>query len=460
MLDVLRWDSDLIRRYDLAGPRYTSYPTAVQLHSEVGSFDLLHALRDSRRAVRPLSIYVHVPFCANICYYCACNKVITKDRGRAAPYLQRLEQEIQLIACHLDPKQTVEQLHFGGGTPTFLSHVELRQLMAHLRQHFNLLDDDSGDYGIEIDPREADWSTMGLLRELGFNRVSLGVQDLDPVVQRAINRLQSLEQTRAIIEAARTLQFRSINLDLIYGLPKQTPEGFARTVEEVIKLQPDRLSVFNYAHLPERFMPQRRIDSNELPAPAAKLEMLHNTIEQLTAAGYVYIGMDHFALPDDELAIAQEESTLQRNFQGYTTHGHCDLIGLGVSAISQIGDLYCQNSSDLNTYQDTLSTAQLATSRGLICSEDDRLRRAVIQQLICHFELDFATIERDFTIDFRGYFNDQWPALQAMHKDGLIELGNDSIKVLPAGRLLVRSVCMVFDAYLDLHNRQRFSRVI
>ncbi|UVM57590.1 oxygen-independent coproporphyrinogen III oxidase [Pseudomonas sp. B21-012] len=460
MLDVLRWDSDLIRRYDLAGPRYTSYPTAVQLHSEVGSFDLLHALRDSRRAVRPLSIYVHVPFCANICYYCACNKVITKDRGRAAPYLQRLEQEIQLIACHLDPKQTVEQLHFGGGTPTFLSHVELRQLMAHLRQHFNLLDDDSGDYGIEIDPREADWSTMGLLRELGFNRVSLGVQDLDPVVQRAINRLQSLEQTRAIIEAARTLQFRSINLDLIYGLPKQTPEGFARTVEEVIKLQPDRLSVFNYAHLPERFMPQRRIDSNELPAPAAKLEMLHNTIEQLTAAGYVYIGMDHFALPDDELAIAQEESTLQRNFQGYTTHGHCDLIGLGVSAISQIGDLYCQNSSDLNTYQDTLSTAQLATSRGLICSEDDRVRRAVIQQLICHFELDFATIERDFTIDFRGYFNDQWPALQAMHKDGLIELGNDSIKVLPAGRLLVRSVCMVFDAYLDLHNRQRFSRVI
>jgi len=460
MIDALRWDTGLIRRYDLAGPRYTSYPTAVQLHSEVGSFDLLHALRDSRRAVRPLSIYVHVPFCANICYYCACNKVITKDRGRAAPYLQRLEQEIQLIACHLDPRQTVEQLHFGGGTPTFLSHVELRQLMAHLRKHFNLLDDDSGDYGIEIDPREADWSTMGLLRELGFNRVSLGVQDLDPVVQRAINRLQSLEQTRAIIDAARTLQFRSINLDLIYGLPKQTPEGFARTVDEVIKLQPDRLSVFNYAHLPERFMPQRRIDSNDLPAPAAKLEMLQRTIEQLTAAGYRYIGMDHFALPDDELAIAQEESTLQRNFQGYTTHGHCDLIGLGVSAISQIGDLYCQNSSDLNTYQDTLSTSQLATSRGLVCNADDRLRRAVIQQLICHFELDFETIEQAFTIDFRGYFKDEWPALQAMHKDGLINLSDQGIEVLPAGRLLVRSVCMVFDAYLGMHSQQRFSRVI
>ncbi|ATR82496.1 MULTISPECIES: oxygen-independent coproporphyrinogen III oxidase [Pseudomonas] len=460
MLDVLRWDSDLIRRYDLAGPRYTSYPTAVQLHSQVGAFDLLHALRDSRRAVRPLSLYVHVPFCANICYYCACNKVITKDRGRAQPYLQRLEQEIQLIACHLDPNQQVEQLHLGGGTPTFLSHEELRQLMAHLRKHFNLLDDDSGDYGIEIDPREADWSTMGLLRELGFNRVSLGVQDLDPQVQRAINRLQSLEQTRAIMEAARTLQFRSVNLDLIYGLPKQTPEGFARTVEEVIKLQPDRLSVFNYAHLPERFMPQRRIDANDLPAPAAKLEMLHNTIEQLTAAGYRYIGMDHFALPDDELAIAQEESTLQRNFQGYTTHGHCDLIGLGVSAISQIGDLYCQNSSDLNEYQNSLTLSQLATSRGLICNQDDRVRRAVIQQLICHFELKFETIEQAFTLDFRGYFKDQWPALEGMAKDGLISLDAEGITVLPAGRLLVRSVCMVFDAYLDLHNRQRFSRVI
>ncbi|MBA1200937.1 oxygen-independent coproporphyrinogen III oxidase [Pseudomonas capeferrum] len=460
MLDDLRWDSDLIRRYDLAGPRYTSYPTAVQLHDEVGSFELLHALRESRRAARPLSLYVHVPFCANICYYCACNKVITKDRARAQPYLQRLEQEIQSIACHLEPRQRVEQLHFGGGTPTFLSHVELRGLMAQLRAHFNLLDDDSGDYGIEIDPREADWSTMGLLRELGFNRVSLGVQDLDPVVQRAVNRLQSLEQTRTLIEAARTLQFRSVNLDLIYGLPKQTPEGFARTVDEVIRLQPDRLSVFNYAHLPERFMPQRRIDSNDLPAPAAKLEMLQGTIEQLTRAGYRYIGMDHFALPDDELAIAQEEGTLQRNFQGYTTHGHCDLIGLGVSSISQIGDLYCQNTSDLNVYLECLSNGQLATHRGLLCNLDDRLRRTVIQQLICHFELDFARIEQAFTVDFRAYFKEQWPRLQTLHRDGLISLDANGIKVLPAGRLLVRSVCMVFDAYLARQDAQRFSRVI
>ncbi len=460
MLDAIRWDSDLIRRYDLAGPRYTSYPTAVQFQTQVGAFDLLHALRDSRKAVRPLSLYVHIPFCANICYYCACNKVITKDRGRAQAYLQRLEHEIQMIACHLDPGQVVEQLHFGGGTPTFLSHDELRQLMAQLRKHFNLLDDDSGDYGIEIDPREADWSTMGLLRELGFNRVSLGVQDLDPQVQRAVNRLQSLEETQAIIEAAHTLQFRSVNIDLIYGLPKQTPEAFAHTVDEIIALQPDRLSVFNYAHLPERFMPQRRIDSADLPAPEAKLLMLERTIEQLTQAGYRYIGMDHFALPDDELAIAQEELTLQRNFQGYTTHGHCDLIGLGVSAISQVGDLYSQNSSDLSDYQGLLGSDQLATKRGLVCNTDDRVRRAVIQQLICHFSLDFAAIEAAFAIDFRAYFSEQWPQLARMASDGLIELDAQGIRVSPAGRLLVRSICMVFDAHLTQHNRERFSRVI
>ena len=460
MLDAIRWDSDLIQRYDLAGPRYTSYPTALQFHSQVSPFDLLHALRESRKAQRPLSLYVHVPFCANICYYCACNKVITKDRGRTQPYLQRLEQEIQLIACHLDPKQKVEQLHFGGGTPTFLSHDELRQLMAHLRKHFNLLDDDSGDYGIEIDPREADWSTMGLLRELGFNRVSIGLQDLDPDVQRAVNRLQSLEETRAVIDAARTLQFRSINIDLIYGLPRQTPDAFARTVDEVIRLQPDRLSVFNYAHLPERFMPQRRINTSDLPSAADKLLMLERTIAQLTGAGYRYIGMDHFALPDDELAIAQEESTLQRNFQGYTTHGHCDLIGLGVSAISQIGELYCQNTNDLTQYQHTLGSAQLATSRGLLCNQDDRIRREVIQQIICNLQLPFAYVEQRFNIDFRGYFAPQWPSLEQMAADGLIALDNQQLTVLPAGRLLVRSVCMVFDAYLEQQNRQRFSRVI
>ena len=301
---------------------------------------------------------------------------------------------------------------------------------------------------------------MGLLRELGFNRVSIGLQDLDPDVQRAVNRLQSLEETRAVIDAARTLQFRSINIDLIYGLPRQTPDAFARTVDEVIRLQPDRLSVFNYAHLPERFMPQRRINTSDLPSAADKLLMLERTIAQLTGAGYRYIGMDHFALPDDELAIAQEESTLQRNFQGYTTHGHCDLIGLGVSAISQIGELYCQNTNDLTQYQHTLGSAQLATSRGLLCNQDDRIRREVIQQIICNLQLPFAYVEQRFNIDFRGYFAPLWPSLEQMAADGLIALDNQQLTVLPAGRLLVRSVCMVFDAYLEQQNRQRFSRVI
>ncbi|KFE48802.1 oxygen-independent coproporphyrinogen III oxidase [Pseudomonas congelans] len=460
MLDAIRWDSDLIHRYDVAGPRYTSYPTAVQFHTQVGAFDLLHALRESRKASRPLSLYVHLPFCANICYYCACNKVITKDRGRAQAYLQRLEHEMQMLACHLAPGQVVEQLHLGGGTPTFLSHDELRRLMAQLRSHFNLLDDDSGDYGIEIDPREADWSTMGLLRELGFNRVSLGVQDLDPTVQRAINRMQSLEETRAIVEAARTLQFRSVNIDLIYGLPAQNPQTFSHTVDKIIDLQPDRLSVFNYAHLPERFMPQRRIEAADLPDAASKLLMLERTVEQLGSAGYRYIGMDHFALPDDELATAQEDLTLQRNFQGYTTHGHCDLIGLGVSAISQVGELYSQNSSDLSEYLRLLDSDQPATRRGLLCSDDDRIRRAVIQQLICHFTLDFGEIEKAFCIDFKDYFSEAWPQLLGMASDGLITLSDTGLEVRPAGRLLVRAVCMVFDAYLTRQNRQQFSRVI
>lgn len=454
----IKWDTNLIRRYDQAGPRYTSYPTAVQFQPGVGSFKLLNALRESRQAKRPLSLYIHVPFCAHVCYYCACNKVITKDRGRALPYLERLEKEIDIVSRHLSPQQQVEQLHLGGGTPTFLSHGELQRLMEFLRQRFSFAE--NGDFSIEIDPREADWSTMGLLRELGFNRISLGVQDLDPEVQRAVNRLQSLEETRAIVEAARTLEFRSINVDLIYGLPKQTPETFARTVEEIIALQPDRLSVFNYAHLPERFKPQRRISAADLPDPADKLSMLHNSIEQLTAAGYQYIGMDHFALPDDELSIAQEDGRLQRNFQGYTTHGHCDLIGLGVSSISQIGDLYSQNESDIDAYQGRLDNDQLPTARGLQCNADDRIRRAAIQKLICDFQLDFASIEQQFGIVFRDYFADLWPQLQNMTRDGLIALTPQGIEVLPAGRLLVRSICMLFDYYLVEHNRQRFSRII
>jgi len=460
MFNPICWNAELIRRYDNAGPRYTSYPTAVQFHDGIAPSDLSAALELSRREKRELSLYVHIPFCANICYYCACNKVITKDRSRAEPYLQSLFREIDLVSQHVGADQQVQQLHFGGGTPTFLAHDQLRGLMAKLRSSFHLRDDDVGDYSIEIDPREADWATMGLLRELGFNRVSFGVQDLDLDVQRAVNRLQTPEQTQTVLDAARALQYRSINIDLIYGLPKQTVEGFARTVDAIIAMKPDRLSVFNYAHLPERFLPQRRIETSDLPAPQEKLAMLENTIRQLVEAGYRYIGMDHFALPDDSLSNAQDSGELQRNFQGYTTHGHCDLIGLGVSSISQVGDLFSQNSSDIKVYQHTLDSGHLATRRGLECHTDDRLRRAVIGQLICHFALDFADIERRFGIVFQDYFADCWPVLRQMSRDGLIQLTDRGIRILPAGRLLVRSVCMVFDAYQVHDNNQRYSRII
>lgn len=460
MFNPICWNGDLIRRYDKAGPRYTSYPTAVQFHDGVEPSDFLRALEGSRHELRPLSLYVHIPFCANICYYCACNKVITKDRSRAEPYLQSLFREIEIVSEHVDPGQQIQQLHFGGGTPTFLAHDQLRALLDKLRMHFSLREDDIGDYSIEIDPREADWSTMGLLREIGFNRVSFGVQDLDPEVQRAVNRLQTLEQTQTVMEAARTLQYRSINIDLIYGLPKQTPAGFARTVDAIIAMKPDRLSVFNYAHLPDRFPPQRRIQEVDLPSPQDKLTMLENTINQLVEAGYRYIGMDHFALPDDSLSIAQESGELQRNFQGYTTHGHCDLIGLGVSSISQVGDLFSQNSSDIKVYQHKLDSGKLATRRGLECHADDRLRRAVIGQLICHFMLEFDDIEERFGIVFRDYFADCWPVLNQMRRDGLIQLTDRAIRIMPAGRLLVRSVCMVFDAYQAMDNKQRYSRII
>ena len=460
MLDTLPWDTDLIRRYNPAGARYACYPSTAQFHGGIGPFDLLHALRDSRKAQRPLSLYLHLPFCAHVCYFCACNKVITKDRGRAQPYLRELAHEMAILGRHLDRAQTVEQLHIGGGTPTFLSHDELRQLMSRLRKHFSLRDDDSGDYSIEIDPREADWSTMGLLRELGFNRISIGVQDLDPTVQRAVNRLQSLEETRAIVEAAHTLQFRSVNIDLIYGLPLQTPASFAATLGEIIALQPDRLSLFNYSHAPERFMPQRRIASGELPSPADKLAMLRGSIEQLSAAGYRYIGMELFALVDDDLACAQEDGSLQRNVQGYTRHGHCDLIGLGVSAISQVGDLYCQNSGDLAEYQQRLSKGQLATQRGLRCNGDDQLRREIIEQLLCNFRLRFVDIGQAHAIDFRHYFSAIWPQLQEMARNGLIALDDRGLEVSPAGRLLVRALCKLFDHYLQRLEQPWLSRVI
>lgn len=457
---ALHWNAELIRRYDLAGPRYTSYPTAPQFHSGIGPEKFRAALQASRAAARPLSLYVHLPFCASVCYYCGCNKVVTRDRGKSTRYLDRVEREAALAAAHLDrDTQTVEQLHFGGGTPTFLSHDELRRLMAMLRRDFSLRDDDIGDYGIEIDPRECSATTLALLRELGFNRVSLGVQDIEPAVQRAVNRIQPLALTEAMVAAARASGFRSLNIDLIYGLPLQTEASFARTVDAILALRPDRLSLFNYAHLPERFKPQRLIRDDDLPPPAAKLGMLQRSIEQLTAAGYRYIGMDHFALPNDELARAQENGTLHRNFQGYTTHGYCDLVGLGVSAISQVGDLYAQNHANLRMYETLIDAGDLATVKGYLATPDDRLRRFVIQRLLCDAALDLVTVETRFGISFRHYFSTALPGLQRMHNDGLVRFDADRIEVLPAGRLLARSVAMLFDRHLA-QNGQRFSRVI
>ncbi len=458
----LVFDPDLIRRYDKSGPRYTSYPTAPLFHSGFGEAEYrAWAQRTNEEPVlRPLSLYFHIPFCDTVCFYCGCNKVVTKDRTRSAPYLSRLHQEIAMQGALFDRRRTVDQLHWGGGTPTFISHDEMRELMRVTREHFTLRDDDSGEYSIEIDPREARVDTIALLRELGFNRMSLGVQDFDPKVQKAVNRIQSEEETFAVMNAARQTGFKSISIDLIYGLPFQTVESFGVTLDKIIAASPDRLSVFNYAHLPEMFKPQRRINAADLPPPAEKLNILHHTIEKLTQAGYVYIGMDHFAKPQDELAIAQREGTLYRNFQGYSTHADCDLVGMGITSIGMVGPTYSQNVRTLDEYYAAIDAGHLPVFRGLELSQDDLLRRAVITQLICHFHLDFGIVERKFGIRFHEYFATELGEFAGMQNDGLLRVDAGGIQVLPAGRLLIRNICMAFDRYLREKQEQRFSKVI
>ena len=461
MNSTIIFDPALIRKYDQAGPRYTSYPTAVQFHEAFGEAEYREQAHASNASGRPLSLYLHIPFCDTVCFYCACNKIITKNRRHTTPYLDHLYQEIALQGALFDRSRPVTQLHWGGGTPTFISAAEMRELMQITGEHFHLLDDDSGEYSIEVDPREADARTIALLRELGFNRLSLGVQDFDPEVQQAVNRMQSREITLAAMEAARCEGFKSISVDLIYGLPHQNAARFGRTVEEIIAQGPDRLSVFNYAHLPELFKTQRQIDTRALPSPTEKLEILKTTIERLTAAGYVYIGMDHFAKPDDELAQAQRAGTLYRNFQGYSTHADCDLIGLGATSIGMVGDSYSQNHKTLEAYYAPLDENRLAVFRGVRLDADDRLRRVVITELICHFSLNFAAIEQRFDIQFRDYFAAELVELAEMQADGLLELTEADIQVLPPGRLLIRNICMVFDRYLrDQRHQRRFSRVI
>jgi oxygen-independent coproporphyrinogen-3 oxidase len=458
----LGFDAELIRRYDKAGPRYTSYPTAVQFRAAFGEASYrAWAERTNAEAVpRPLSLYFHLPFCDTVCYYCACNKVVTKDRSRSAPYIARLCQEVALQGALFDPGRPVDQLHWGGGTPTFISEDEMRTLMAATREHFTLRDDDSGEYSIEIDPREVRAETLTLLRELGFNRVSLGVQDFDPQVQKAVNRLQPERQTLEAMEEVRRLGYRSVNTDLIYGLPFQSVGSFACTLDKIIDAAPDRLSVFNYAHLPEMFKPQRRISAGDLPSPAEKLAILKLTIERLTAAGYVYIGMDHFAKPQDELAVAQREGKLHRNFQGYSTHADCDLVAMGITSIGKVGDVYSQNVKDLPTYYERVDAGQLPILRGVELDFDDRLRREVITQLICHFRLDIQRIEKAYGVIFTDYFNQELVELARMQDDGLVAVGSQHITVAPVGKLLIRNVCMVFDQYLHSGGERRFSRVI
>jgi oxygen-independent coproporphyrinogen-3 oxidase len=454
-------DPELLRRFDKPGPRYTSYPTADRFVEAFDAGCYRRALEHRRDGVtsRSLSLYVHLPFCSTICYYCACNKVITKDHGRSAKYLRYIGRELDLVAGLIGSGQRVEQLHWGGGTPTFLSPLELRDLMGIIRDHVVLAED--GEYSIEVDPRSADPLTIALLGELGFNRLSLGVQDFDPDVQRAVNRVQSYETTRDVIAAAREAGFKSVNVDLIYGLPRQNVERFGETLFKVLHLSPDRIALYNYAHLPTVFKPQRRINEAELPSPAARIDLLTLAIRTFSRAGYEYIGMDHFAKPGDDLAQAQRLGHLHRNFQGYSTRAECDLIGLGISAIGSVGATYSQNVKTLDEYYDRLDQHELPVLRGIELSADDLVRRAVIQALMCQFALSIESIEIAYLIDFKRYFAEELAVLAEYARSGLVEINDEWITVTPRGRLVVRAICMVFDRYLrEAETRARYSKVI
>ncbi|MFD2111858.1 oxygen-independent coproporphyrinogen III oxidase [Thiorhodococcus fuscus] len=442
------FDLDLIRRYDQSGPRYTSYPTAVEFDEAFDETAYKATCARSNESGRPLSIYFHIPFCDTVCFYCACNKIATKDRSLAQPYLDRVYKELEMQAALFDSSRQVEQLHWGGGTPTFLSNAQMTELMDVTRRHFNLAGDDVGEYSIEIDPREANAETVKVLRQIGFNRMSLGVQDFDPRVQEAVNRVQTEAQTMEVLNAALDEGFRSVSIDLIYGLPFQSVDSFLKTLDRVIEVNPQRMSIFNYAHLPERFKPQRRINDADLPAPQVKLDILQATIQRLTDAGYVYIGMDHFARPDDELTLAQQAGTLYRNFQGYSTHADCDLIGIGVTSIGMIDNTYGQNRRGLDEYYADIDAGRLPVFRGIALNRDDLIRRDVITRLICHFQLDMRSIEAKWGIDFASYFADSLEKLKGMTEDGLVAVDSEQIRILAPGRLLVRNICMAFDAYL------------
>jgi oxygen-independent coproporphyrinogen-3 oxidase len=453
-------DRATLRRFDQPGPRYTSYPTADRF---IEAFDADAYARwltvPGTGGARPLSLYVHIPFCNTICYYCGCNKIVTRDHSKVGEYLGFLQAEIDLIAAQLKGARPVEQLHFGGGTPTYLEIDELQRVMVMLRKAFTFAP--RGELSVEIDPRTAPPEKVRALGLLGFNRLSVGVQDFDPAVQAAVNREQSFEITRASIEAARAAGFQSVNLDLIYGLPRQSTASFAVTLDRVLELQPDRIALYHYAHLPERFKPQRRIDTAALPSPQEKLAIMMDAIRRLCAAGYEYIGMDHFAKVDDDLARAQRQGRLHRNFQGYSTRPDTDLIGLGVSAISKVGPTYAQNVRTLDEYYESLRGGHLPVQRGIQLNADDLARRAVIMALMCHFEVAKEAIETSHLLKFDEYFAQELDELKPFEEAGLVECGPDWISVLPKGKLLVRALAMVFDRYLrDDRRRRPYSKIV
>jgi oxygen-independent coproporphyrinogen-3 oxidase len=454
---------ELLERYDVAGPRYTSYPTADRFVEAFGEADYLQALEQRRDGLAgkayPLSLYVHIPFCESLCYYCACNKIITKHHERGAEYLRYLEREVDLNIAHLGQGQVVSQLHLGGGSPTFLSDEELTQLMTMLRRNFQFAP--GGEYSVEIDPRTVTRERLAHLAEQGFNRLSFGVQDFEPVVQKAVHRIQPAEQVFDLVAASRELGFESVNVDLIYGLPMQTPETFERTLEQITQLRPDRIALYAYAHLPERFKPQRRIHTQDLPPAASKLVMLSSAMRVLMAAGYVYVGMDHFALPTDALAVAKRQGRLHRNFQGYSTQPDCDLIALGVSSIGRVGPTFSQNVKTLDEYYDLLNQGRLPVVRGMALTRDDLVRRTVIMALMCQGSVLFESVELAHLVDFKQYFVPEMESLAAMQDQGLLTIDDTGIHVTELGWFFVRGVAMVFDKYLQADkNRARFSKII
>jgi oxygen-independent coproporphyrinogen-3 oxidase len=454
------WNTDLMRRYGTQGPRYTSYPSALSFHEEVTADDYANAIAEGNDARRPLSLYLHIPFCRSVCYYCACNRVVTADHRRASEYLQRLKKEITLRASMLDTSRPMQQIHWGGGTPTYLSDAEITELVYHTARHFHMLGDDDGEYAIEIDPRTVSANRISLLRGLGFSRVSLGVQDLDPRVQQAVNRMQPYEQIRDVFDWLRDFDFRSVNTDLIYGLPWQSESSLARTIDQLVTLRPDRISLYNYAHLPARFKVQKQINELALPAPEEKLRMFARAGSMLEDAGYRLIGMDHFALPSDELAQAQEQGTLHRNFQGYTVRGDSDIIACGMSAISRVGNLYVQNWKTIDRWQADLDDNVLPLERGYLLSDDDGIRADLINRLLCDLVVDLDAFGERWQIDAQRYFADELMQLKRLEADGLVERDGPTLTVTQQGRLLVRAVAMLFDRTFGQSAGERYSRII